>query len=305
MKDFIVITYIVALSTSIPVLILIVFNFLGKRSFLTFCYFEFILGAFANTILNTIVYYNLHFNGFINTGDTFFLITFISLIFYSHGIPFIMTSILNIDINKTVNLLFHIHGFFLFICYLINKVFNFTDDHSLYLMSMAYLLVLVTILVIVGLLFNRRISNKYIRFSFIIFSILHLLIFPGYVLQLTKPVTILLTVTKFYQSFSVASLAMFFGIWNICSIIIYIHYLIHSNSSTKSEKNVTSINFDFTKREQEVVELLLRGHSYKKISEELFISLATVKTHVNNIFKKTGTNSKIQLLNFLFPLFNN
>jgi DNA-binding CsgD family transcriptional regulator len=52
-------------------------------------------------------------------------------------------------------------------------------------------------------------------------------------------------------------------------------------------------------REKEVVSLLLQGHSYRRISEKLFISLATVKSHVNNIYKKTDTRSKIQLYNLL------
>ncbi|GAB4412682.1 MAG: hypothetical protein OHK0039_18870 [Bacteroidia bacterium] len=38
-------------------------------------------------------------------------------------------------------------------------------------------------------------------------------------------------------------------------------------------------------REQEVLQLILAGLSNKEIADKLFISPATVKTHINNIYK--------------------
>lgn len=45
-------------------------------------------------------------------------------------------------------------------------------------------------------------------------------------------------------------------------------------------------------RERDVAELLYNRLSYKEISEELNISINTVKSHVGNIYSKTGTDSK-------------
>jgi DNA-binding CsgD family transcriptional regulator len=48
-------------------------------------------------------------------------------------------------------------------------------------------------------------------------------------------------------------------------------------------------------REREVALRLIRGTTYQKIADELFISLQTVKTHANRIYTKTGTGNKLEL----------
>ncbi len=57
--------------------------------------------------------------------------------------------------------------------------------------------------------------------------------------------------------------------------------------------------FGISKREKEVIQLLLEGISYKAIADKLFISHETVKTHVNNIYKKSGVNNKVELINLI------
>ncbi len=48
-------------------------------------------------------------------------------------------------------------------------------------------------------------------------------------------------------------------------------------------------------REQEVLEYLVRGKSYKEIAGILNISTETVKKHASNIYKKTNTHNKYEL----------
>lgn len=55
------------------------------------------------------------------------------------------------------------------------------------------------------------------------------------------------------------------------------------------------LNFSLTEREKQMALLLLQGKSYKEISEELYISLPTVKTHASNIYKKCGVTSRHEL----------
>ncbi len=52
-------------------------------------------------------------------------------------------------------------------------------------------------------------------------------------------------------------------------------------------------------REEEVAGLLLSGLSYREIGERLFISLSTVKTHVERVYRKTGAKNKLQLARLL------
>lgn len=47
-----------------------------------------------------------------------------------------------------------------------------------------------------------------------------------------------------------------------------------------------------TQREDEVLDLLTQGLTYKMVAKTLFISDTTVKTHVNNIFQKLQVNDR-------------
>ena len=55
-------------------------------------------------------------------------------------------------------------------------------------------------------------------------------------------------------------------------------------------------DFELTKTEKIVYELLLQGYNTKEISEKLFITLHTSKVHRNNILKKTKAKSIHKLL---------
>lgn len=51
-----------------------------------------------------------------------------------------------------------------------------------------------------------------------------------------------------------------------------------------------------TKREEEVLQLILSGQSNKEISGNLFITESTVKTHVRNIYSKYDVSSRAELI---------
>lgn len=55
-------------------------------------------------------------------------------------------------------------------------------------------------------------------------------------------------------------------------------------------------NFNLTQRENEILQELVNGLSYKKISEKLFISLDTVRSHIKNIYQKLHVNSKSEAI---------
>ncbi|HRQ84066.1 MAG TPA: response regulator transcription factor, partial [Flavobacteriales bacterium] len=48
--------------------------------------------------------------------------------------------------------------------------------------------------------------------------------------------------------------------------------------------------YELTKREVELLQFLVKGYSYKMIASALFISLATVQSHVRNIYAKLHVN---------------
>jgi DNA-binding CsgD family transcriptional regulator len=55
--------------------------------------------------------------------------------------------------------------------------------------------------------------------------------------------------------------------------------------------------YKLTKRETEIILLLIDGIKYKTIADRLFISLNTVNTHIRHIYEKTKTSNKIELRN--------
>ena len=63
-----------------------------------------------------------------------------------------------------------------------------------------------------------------------------------------------------------------------------------SSSVSKEENYLDSL----THREEEVLELLTQGVTYRGVASKLFISETTVKTHVNNIFQKLQVKEKTQ-----------
>jgi DNA-binding CsgD family transcriptional regulator len=55
--------------------------------------------------------------------------------------------------------------------------------------------------------------------------------------------------------------------------------------------------YGLTPREREIIELISAGRSNQEIADRLFVSLATVKDHNHNIFRKAGVRSRLELAN--------
>ena len=49
-----------------------------------------------------------------------------------------------------------------------------------------------------------------------------------------------------------------------------------------------------SKRELEILDLLARGHSNQEIAAKLFVSVSTVKTHIQNLFEMLDVKRRIQ-----------
>lgn len=82
----------------------------------------------------------------------------------------------------------------------------------------------------------------------------------------------------------------------------------HFNHEIQTEENKnTKINilqsalekYQITSREEEIILMVSQGFRHKEISQRLFISEATVKRHLSNIYQKTGVQSSIDALNKL------
>ncbi|MFZ2053825.1 MAG: helix-turn-helix transcriptional regulator [Candidatus Aminicenantales bacterium] len=57
--------------------------------------------------------------------------------------------------------------------------------------------------------------------------------------------------------------------------------------------------YAISKREMEILRLMLEGRNNKEIEQQLFISYHTVKNHVSSLYRKLGVKNRYQLLHLL------
>ncbi|MGL6200508.1 MAG: helix-turn-helix transcriptional regulator [Lachnospiraceae bacterium] len=57
--------------------------------------------------------------------------------------------------------------------------------------------------------------------------------------------------------------------------------------------------YNLTERELEVARMLATGKSYQQVANALYISINTVRTHIKNIYKKTGITNQRTLVNLI------
>lgn len=67
--------------------------------------------------------------------------------------------------------------------------------------------------------------------------------------------------------------------------------------AANQETTVSKEEYDLTKRETEILEFLCKGMSYKNIADECFISIRTVNTHVENIYRKLNVHNAVEANN--------
>jgi DNA-binding CsgD family transcriptional regulator len=74
--------------------------------------------------------------------------------------------------------------------------------------------------------------------------------------------------------------------------------LVQTEKTISTDENKLA-KLGITQREQEVLQLLVTGKTYREIATELFISLPTVKTHVSHIYSKAKVRNRLELSNLI------
>lgn len=86
----------------------------------------------------------------------------------------------------------------------------------------------------------------------------------------------------------------------VVSVVFIIGLILFIRKRKKEKAKKTSRTQSLTERELIVSQLVISGKQNKEIAEELFVSLSTVKTHINNIYKKLGIASRKELKKYNF-----
>jgi DNA-binding NarL/FixJ family response regulator len=63
----------------------------------------------------------------------------------------------------------------------------------------------------------------------------------------------------------------------------------------QQKKNIDLEQSNLTEREKEILQLLIKGNSYKEIASALFISVETLNSHIKNIYRKLNVHSRSEL----------
>lgn len=95
---------------------------------------------------------------------------------------------------------------------------------------------------------------------------------------------------------------IFYLLINVISILFAAKYFFVQAPTIMGPIEVMPLfinKYAITRREKEVIELLLSGLSIKEIGAKLDRSFKTVNNHIYNIYQKTGVGNKIELLNLV------
>ncbi len=79
----------------------------------------------------------------------------------------------------------------------------------------------------------------------------------------------------------------------VASLLLNGYLILKSKKLVKTQKNEAFKQL--TEQEQKIVSLIAQDKTNKQIAAELFISVSTVKTHINNLYKKLNVNTRTDL----------
>jgi len=87
-----------------------------------------------------------------------------------------------------------------------------------------------------------------------------------------------------------------YALYGLFILFHFLRYYVSPPVMTEGPSEVFLAKYAITEREREIMLKVIQGKSNADIASELVISLATVKTHLHNIYTKTGVDSRYDLL---------
>ena len=162
---------------------------------------------------------------------------------------------------------------------------------SVYCGVMAYFLAVA----LIGKKRDRPVRELVLIWSFIGFGLVGFVeTFLGLLHQYAYPV---IELSRMEERFFISTIPYLFT----GGILIYYFgsYLLAEGQQGLVPVTAFTEEYNISPREYEVIGLLNKGLNNREIAEKLFISLSTVKTHVHNIYDKTGAKSRYELYHLI------
>ena len=151
-------------------------------------------------------------------------------------------------------------------------------------------------LVLIGVNLNR-ITDRILKRALLVFMALSVAFFPLLSLDVLVGFVPRLSFLSTFEGFAQP---LYFLILNLLTIHFGLKYF--NRPAYLAANEVTDYfcaRYGVTRRERELIPLLLEGSSSREIADRLFVSAKTVENHVYNIYQKLGVKNRLQLYQLL------
>lgn len=299
MIHIVVFGYVFVVLVGIVCLTIATFLYLKFRNKLLFnflIYFSaFTLFVFSYLVVLTYINVNLADESFI------ILILVIAIILFSYS--FLMFSILHFvhilvlkNSSAKRNFVEILIGFIALLILGSSFKINWGEEQIYQTQNFSVLFSIVLLFLVIGysfimkLIHIKKIEDERKRIL-IKTSIMNIIFIPGFILD--------------YYLLKSGYYSVFIPIFYLCSSILFLLYFVKKHNAdliTVQMFNDSQECIDYlaqagiSKREKEIVDLILKGYTNRKIANQLFISLSTVKTHIKNIFQKLKVESRFEII---------
>lgn len=136
---------------------------------------------------------------------------------------------------------------------------------------------------IFGLNYRKILQEKHRKFGVLFWALLLIFLVIFFAQRITQ-----IQLNPLFLFYFLWTLLLLWYIWkNVISVGIDKFFFVQE-SFTKE--------YNLTKRESEIIDLIMEGHTNGAIGEKLFISEKTVTNHVYNIYKKLDIHSRFELI---------
>ena len=199
-----------------------------------------------------------------------------------------------------------------------NKVFRLT----VFAVSIAYLINILDYFSITALLVNVRVHtfSSILFYSYILSVISYFLIKKKEITDLSKRksvsifgyfylagyITVFIIIIIFNnKEIYVAVLSLLLNLFPMLWLkYSYMKFYIYPVADLEKNEIIPLLikRYNISKRESEILKLILQGKNNSEIENTLFISINTVKKHIYTVFKKLGIKSRGQLMNLVLKI---
>lgn len=107
-----------------------------------------------------------------------------------------------------------------------------------------------------------------------------------------------LTFNVFYfsSSYGIVEINNVNSLFLVPFILLVCWFGITLGTNKKKDDFEMAYRNQITKREKSIIELIALGKKNQEIANQLFVDISTIKTHINNIYKKTGVKNRKELI---------